>query len=1007
MNNILVPNNIHKKVAARVLFFIFIFALLPAHQLYAQKIDLNKILDPTIQNLKKEHPLLRYNIIKIEKFNIDLDNEEVCITLNKITEGIPFREGIVKALYDSIQTALPEPLNTYRLTIKASKYPIEDLVPNYYRSRRRIDKQRNPKELPDVEPIITNKDKPYEITKGLENKHLAIWPSHGWYFDPSLNVWQWQRPYLFGITEDTYTMSYTLPFLIPMLENAGAYVFTPRERDTQTNEVIVDNDTISADNLYVETNGTKYKWSNGDTTGFADKKSYYVDGENPFEMGTYRQCVSRKGGGAMIEWIPEIPEKGDYAVYISYKTLPKSTEDAHYTIFHTGGKTEISVNQTMGGGTWIYLGTFNFNKGNNLNGKVRLTNMSHENGNIVTADAVRFGGGIGNIARTKIISPKSKEVVEPQASGRPRYLEGARYWLQWAGYNDSIYNRNKGKSDYKDDYMCRGEWVNDLIGGSVKAPEKQGKNIPIDMAMGFHTDAGIIKRDTIIGTLGIYMTGSNNGIYMNGQKRLTSRDLTDLIMTEITKDIRLHFRDNWNRRKMTDQSYYEARVPEVPTFLLELLSHQNFEDMKYGLDPNFRFVVSRSIYKGILRYISSQYGTDYVVQPLPVTHFSSEFYNKKRHEVYLSWKEQTDSTETTARADKYVVYTAIDGGGFDNGTITEEEHITLPINEGKIYSFKVTAVNEGGESFPSEVLSVCNMPNNKKTILIVNGFNRTSAPEYFENDEYGGFLDKEDQGVPYLEDISYTGPQYIFNRHSKYKTNTNAGFGACDNNFETTKIAGNTFNFPFVHGQAIKAAGYSFISTSKKALSENMVYTKDYFCMDFILGEEKECTIGKEKKFHIFDEPTRKAISLYLENGGNLFLSGAYIASDIWNRDSICDNDEIAFAEETLKYRLAQTKAGTDGILSNFFCIQKEFQNNYTYYTTLNTDRYAVESPDALEAVNGSSEIFTFSNNLAATIAYKGKYRTLISTIPFETIITDEARTALMKEILNFFSNRW
>jgi len=144
-----------------------------------------------------------------------------------------------------------------------------------------------------------------------------------------------------------------------------------------------------------------------------------------------------------------------------------------------------------------------------------------------------------------------------------------------------------------------------------------------------------------------------------------------------------------------------------------------------------------------------------------------------------------------------------------------------------------------------------------------------------------------------------------------------------------------------------------------------------------------------------------------LENGGNLFLSGAYIASDIWNRDSICDNDEIAFAEETLKYRLAQTKAGTDGILSNFFCIQKEFQNNYTYYTTLNTDRYAVESPDALEAVNGSSEIFTFSNNLAATIAYKGKYRTLISTIPFETIITDEARTALMKEILNFFSNRW
>lgn len=33
-----------------------------------------------------------------------------------------------------------------------------------------------------------------------------------------------------------------IPYLIPMLENAGANVFTPRERDTQKQEVIVDND---------------------------------------------------------------------------------------------------------------------------------------------------------------------------------------------------------------------------------------------------------------------------------------------------------------------------------------------------------------------------------------------------------------------------------------------------------------------------------------------------------------------------------------------------------------------------------------------------------------------------------------------------------------------------------------------------------------------------------------------------------------------------------------------
>jgi hypothetical protein len=37
-------------------------------------------------------------------------------------------------------------------------------------------------------------------------------------------------------------MAFTIPYLIPMLEHAGAMVFVPRERDTQTNEVIVVND---------------------------------------------------------------------------------------------------------------------------------------------------------------------------------------------------------------------------------------------------------------------------------------------------------------------------------------------------------------------------------------------------------------------------------------------------------------------------------------------------------------------------------------------------------------------------------------------------------------------------------------------------------------------------------------------------------------------------------------------------------------------------------------------
>ena len=42
------------------------------------------------------------------------------------------------------------------------------------------------------------------------------------------------------------------PYIIPMLENAGAIVYTPRERDWQRNEVIVDNDIHPQGCIYQE-----------------------------------------------------------------------------------------------------------------------------------------------------------------------------------------------------------------------------------------------------------------------------------------------------------------------------------------------------------------------------------------------------------------------------------------------------------------------------------------------------------------------------------------------------------------------------------------------------------------------------------------------------------------------------------------------------------------------------------------------------------------------------------
>lgn len=114
----------------------------------------------------------------------------------------------------------------------------------------------------------------------------------------------------------------------------------------------------------------------------------------------------------------------------------------------------------MGGGTWIYLGHFDFAKGENAH--VELSNLSRKNGKTVTADAVKIGGGYGNIARRVDDShidenPGNSSInYSYTTSGYPRFTEAARYWLQWAGFPEKVYSPSQGKNDYTDDYKCRG-----------------------------------------------------------------------------------------------------------------------------------------------------------------------------------------------------------------------------------------------------------------------------------------------------------------------------------------------------------------------------------------------------------------------------------------------------------------------------------------------------------------------------------------------------------------------
>lgn len=936
--------------------------------------SLKKQLDQKLNSFARQYVSSR--TIKID--SILIQKKKVTLFANEALEDIPFREYNVSELYASIAPLFP---NASKIVILTRDTDIESLIPEYDRKGR-----PNKKRLYSIKeskyPLTRSLSTPHEIKNGLQNRHIALWQSHGLYYAQTAHRWEWQRARMFGTVEDLFTQSFVLPYLTPMLENAGATILIPRERDTQIHEIIIDNDRSTPGSEYKELDGEK-AWSDGEKAGFGHIQATYTNGENPFTQGTYRQTVTqRKGKESLIEWIPEIPESGNYAVYASYQSFPNSTEQALYTIHHAGGETTIAVNQTMGGGTWIYLGNFKFTAHEQAHERIVLTNQSNKSGKIITADAIKIGGGMGNIARSPLESPYP---IEAETSGYPRFTETARYWLQWAGIPDSIYSKSAFRNDYQDDIYARPQWVNYL---------KEQTHIPIDMAFAFHSDAGTTPDDSIIGTLGIYMSKSNDGIYTNRKSREIARDLTDMIQTQILSDVRKVYNPQWSRRGMWNQSYIEARIPDVPTMLLELLSHQNFADMRYGLDPRFRFLICRAIYKGMLRYICFQNKQEPIVQPLPPDRLYTELVETNK--VRIGWKAVQDTLEESASPTAYILYSRKDSGGFDNGTLVKGEEIILPIETGIIHSYKVAAVNKGGISFPSEIVSVYRSPKGEKdkTVLIVNGFDRISGPASFEStaDSLAGFLYAVDRGVPYLNDIAFIGDQFEFRRSATWNSNDNNGHGDSYNNYAGQVIAGNTFDYPFIHGQAMAETGYSFVSCSHKSLAEGVVKPDTYPIIDLILGKQRQPVITP-----VLQDTLRS----YLAQGGNLLVSGTNLFSDSWG-----NAQDRTFVEEVLKGKLASRNASKEGIVNSCASPYGYINGRYTFRTRPNPICYSIESVDGvLPADKLAHTILRYpENNIGAGIVYEGKYRTCSLGFPFEALQTPSERNRLMESILRFFS---
>ena len=903
-------------------------------------------------------------------YQLDHQKKTLVITADEFFACQEFTPEITEHIYKKIKGEIPKVYRDYQLMVMTNGMTIDELIPN--RLSQNADKSRLWGDIDyDGEPWVKNISSPVKVTHGLQNRHISLWASHGRFYDQARGYWRWQRPNLFSTTEDLYTQTIVVPYLIPMLEKAGAIVFTPRERDWQKQEIIVDNDGSKANYIEV-TKGDK--WQTSKQPGFAFHTGTYTDGENPFVAGSARmvKTTSSKSRYSLATYQPYFQKAGRYAVYVSYQTLENSIPDALYTVWHKGERTQFYVNQQMGGGTWVYLGTFDFDAGYSEFNRVTVSNQSSEKG-IVTTDAIRFGGGMGNIER------------DGQTSQLPRALEGARYWAQWAGMPYTVYSSKGGTNDYADDINVRSLTTNRLGGGSCYMPTIEGLKVPIELSLAFHSDAGYAKDgEGLIGSLSICTTNHHEGKLNAGISRMASRDLADALLSNETLDLK-HKYGQWNRRELFDRNYSETRLPEVPSAILEMLSHQNFPDMRYGQDPNFRFTLARSIYKTILRYVNDQHGRPFVVTPLAPDHFRVEL---KKGVACLSWDAVNDLQEPTAKPTGYVVYTAIGDADFDNGTYVrgKTEH-EVELEPGLLYHFKVAAVNRGGESFTTEVLSACSMPNANKTVMIVNGFHRVSSPAIRNTPAEQGFDLDEDPGVTYGPTLGWSGRQINFDR--KQMGVEDGGLGNSGEELTGMLIAGNDFNYVMTHAKAIASAKqYNIVSCSSETVETGKVNLIGYDAVDLLLGLERHDGHSL-KAYKTFTTHMQDALKRYTTHGGALLVSGAYVGTDM------TQDADRQFLQNVLK----STWGGRSQTKDNKV---KGLGTEMTYWKALNEEHYAATSADILQPVKPAFTAMQYADGYGAAIAYRSNCRLFVMGFPFECIEGEHKQASVMKGILNY-----
>jgi uncharacterized protein (TIGR03382 family) len=674
-------------------------------------------------------------------------------------------------------------------------------------------------------------------TGALSGKTVYLSPGHGFYRDSGLKRWATQRGNTNDVVEDLISAETVDQYLLPMLVSAGARVVPVREPDLNGRMVIVNN----GDASYSET-GPAGLFSAATVPGWGPPPSPMANNVRPFDLGGSRIMMAASSATASAAWVPRIPADGNYYVYVSYSAAAARVADAHFVVKHPGGESHFRVDQRRHGGTWVMLGRFYFKAGQSVDkGSVVALNDSTTAGGSISLDAVRFGGGTGFIGDS-VLAPL----------GQPRYLECARYHIQFNGAPASVFapsGVNALGNERNDDVTARPRFA---------AWDHEAGEDAVYVA--WHTNAS--TTGTILGTE-TYVYGPNP---VDGTLNFTGVAGSDVLATalraELDHDFKAALDPNWKTWKLRSANLGEvnpAHNPETPAVLLEIAYHDAAADAARLKEPDFRRIAARAILQGLIKYFATKDGKAVHLPPEPITAVAA---HNMAGGVEVRWTAPaTDSNDLGGQAaTSYRVYQSEDGLSWDDGTEASGTTLTIPLPAGTLRFFRVAALNEGGESFPSDTVGA--RVGATPPVLIVNAFDRLDAS-----------MDRP-------EDLS---------RYS---------LGAPLRMLLETMNDGSSVRR---HGAAVARHSVAFDSETNEAFAASLVSFTGYQLVDWFTGRGG---VGGAA-------PTRAeqdALRAFVTGGGHLLFSGSNAAS----RLAAGDAADQAFLGEILR---AAVGSGSSSLL--------------------------------------------------------------------------------------------